>query len=230
MAAEMPGAWESGELAVTYRPIVRLADKQVVGTEAVLRWDHPEHGLLCGEKCLELAEETGLILALGPWLLRTACEKRCDTDLLSVNLSAAQSSDADLVGDVARVLRETGVAPDCLSLGMPVRALLAGKGEAMDNMKLLADNGIRTVAIEFGGTSGDMVCVEDLPLTAVRVAPWLVGREPVPGSPVTHAMLDMASLVHLAGAQVIVDGVSSKEQADWWRAAGADLAQGGLFS
>lgn len=231
MAAEMPGAWESGELAVAYRPIVRLADKEIVGIEAVLRWDHPEHGLLCGEQCLELAEETGLILALGPWLLRTACEKRCDADLpLSVNLTAAQSSDGDLVGDVVRVLRETGVAPDRLSLGMPVRALLADKGEAMDNMRLLAENGIQTVAIEFGGMSGDMVCVEDLPLKAVRVAPWLVNREPVPGSPVTHAMLDMASLVHLAGAQVIVDGINSKEQADWWRAAGADLAQGGLFS
>jgi diguanylate cyclase (GGDEF)-like protein/PAS domain S-box-containing protein len=232
MAAEMPGAWESGELAVTYRPIVRLSDKEVVGTEAVLRWDHPEHGLLCGEKCLELAEETGLILALGPWLLRTACQKlQWDKNLpLSVNLTTAQSSDADLVGDVACVLRETGVAPGRLSLGMPVRALLADKGEAMDNLKLLAENGIQTVAYEFGGMSGDMVCVEDLPLKAVRVARWLVDREPVPGSPVTHAMLDMASLVHFAGAQVIVDGVNSKEQADWWRAAGADLAQGGLFS
>ncbi|MBP2320251.1 diguanylate cyclase (GGDEF)-like protein/PAS domain S-box-containing protein [Kibdelosporangium banguiense] len=232
MAAQMPGAWESGELAVTYRPIIRLIDKEVVGTEALLRWDHPEHGLLCGQTCLELAEETGLILALGPWLLRSACEKlRWDSDLpLSVNLTAAQSSDADLVGDVARVLRETGVAPERLSLGMPVRALLAGRGEAMDNLKLLAENGIQTVAIEFGGTPGDMVCVEDLPLKAIRVARWLVDREPVPGSPVTHAMLDMASLVHLAGAQVIVDGVNSKEQADWWRAAGADLAQGSLFS
>jgi diguanylate cyclase (GGDEF)-like protein/PAS domain S-box-containing protein len=232
MAAEMPGAWENGELTIAYRPIVRLADKEVVGTEAILRWDHPEHGLLCGEKCLRLAEETGLILALGPWLLRTACEKlRWDRDLpLSVNLTEGQSSDADLVGDVVRVLRETGVEPERLSLGIPVRALLADRGEAMDNLKLLAENGIRTVAIEFGGMSGDMVCVEDLPLSAVRVARWLVDREPVPGSPVTHALLDMASLVHLAGAQVIVDGINSEEQADWWRAAGADLAQGGLFS
>jgi EAL domain-containing protein (putative c-di-GMP-specific phosphodiesterase class I) len=149
---------------------------------------------------------------------------------LSVNLTEGQSSDADLVGDVVRVLRETGVEPERLSLGIPVHALLADRGEAMDNLKLLAENGIRTVAIEFGGMSGDMVCVEDLPLSAVRVARWLVDREPVPGSPVTHALLDMASLVHLAGAQVIVDGINSEEQADWWRAAGADLAQGGLFS
>ncbi|MET0233318.1 MAG: EAL domain-containing protein [Kibdelosporangium sp.] len=232
MAAEMPGAWESGELAVIYRPIARLSDKQVVGTEAVLRWDHPEQGVLSGDRCLELAEETGLILALGPWLLRTACDRmRSDRRLpLSVNLTASQSSDADLVGDVARVLRESAVEPGKLSLGMPVRALLAGRGEAMDNLKLLADNGIRTVAYEFGGTSGDMVCVEDLPLQAVRVARWLVDRAPVPGSPVTHSLLDMASLVHLSGAKVIVDGVHSEEQADWWRAAGADFAQGDLFS
>nr|WP_232327957.1 EAL domain-containing protein [Kibdelosporangium sp. MJ126-NF4]CEL15362.1 diguanylate cyclase/phosphodiesterase (GGDEF & EAL domains) with PAS/PAC sensor(s) [Kibdelosporangium sp. MJ126-NF4]CTQ95599.1 diguanylate cyclase/phosphodiesterase (GGDEF & EAL domains) with PAS/PAC sensor(s) [Kibdelosporangium sp. MJ126-NF4] len=232
LAAAMPGAWENGELSVDYRPIVRLTDKEVVGTEAVLRWDHPEYGLVYDNRCLELAEESGLILALGPWLLRTACEQvRWDRAIpLSVNLTAQQSSDGDLVGEVARVLRETGMPPERLWIGMPVQALLADKGEAMDNMKLLADNGVQTVAVDFGGTSGDMVCVEDLPLRAVRVAPWLTAREPVSGSPVTHSLLDMASLVHLSGAQVIVDGVYSEERAQWWRNAGADFAQGALFS
>jgi diguanylate cyclase (GGDEF)-like protein/PAS domain S-box-containing protein len=232
LAAEMPGAWERGELGVTYRPIARLADKQVVGMEAVLRWDHPVHGLVDGDTCLELAEETGLILTLGPWLLQTACEhQRWDHDVsLSVNLTAHQSSDADLVGDVGRVLRQTGVSPEQLWLGMPVAALLAGKGEAMDNLKLLSENGVRPVALDFGAVAGDLACVEDLPLQAVRIARWLVEREPVPGTPVTHALLDVSSLVHLSGAEVIVDGVGSKEQAQWWHAAGADLAQGALYS
>ncbi|WP_260478639.1 bifunctional diguanylate cyclase/phosphodiesterase [Kibdelosporangium aridum] len=232
LAAAMPGAWENGELAVTYRPIVRLTDKEVVGTEATLRWDHPEHGLLCDERCLELAEETGLILALGPWLLRTACEQlRWDKTIpLSVNLTEQQACDGDLVGEVGKVLRDTGMPPERLWLGMPVQALLADKGEAMDNMRLLAENGVKAVAVDFGGTSGDMVCVEDLPLHAVRVAPWLTAREPLPGSPLTHSLLDMASLVHLSGTQVIVDGVISEEKAQWWRNAGADFAQGALFS
>ncbi|WP_237774248.1 putative bifunctional diguanylate cyclase/phosphodiesterase [Actinosynnema sp. ALI-1.44] len=232
LAAAMPGAWENGELSVDYRPIVRLSDKEVVGTEAVLRWDHPEYGLLDDERCLALAEESGLILALGPWLLRTACQRmRWDKTVpLSVNLTAQQSSDGDLVGEIAAVLRETGMPPERLWIGMPVKTLLADKGEAMDNMKLLADNGVQTVAVDFGGTSGDMVCVEDLPLRAVRIAPWLTAREPVSGSPVTHSLLDMSSLVHLSGAQVIVDGVYSEERARWWRNAGADFAQGALFS
>lgn len=231
LAAEMPGAWESGELTVAYRPIVRLSDKQVVGTEAVLRWDHPEHGLVCGDQCLELADETGLILALGPWLLRTACEHlRWDRDLpLSVNLTASQSSDADLVGEVARVLKETAVPPERLWLGMPVDALLAANGEAMDNLRTLAENGIQAVARNFGAVAGDLVCVEDLPLRAVRIARWLVDRDPVPGSPVTHALLELPSLVHLSGVEVIVDGVCTEAQADYWRTAGADLAQGSLF-
>jgi diguanylate cyclase (GGDEF)-like protein/PAS domain S-box-containing protein len=232
LAAEMPGAWESGELAVTYRPIVRLADKDIVGTEAVLRWDHPVHGLVSGDQCLVLAEETGLILSLGPWLLRTACEhlKWGERDLpLSVNLTTSQASDADLVGDVRRVLAETGVAAGRLWLGTPVNALLGGKGEATDNLRVLAENGVQAVALDFGGTAGDLACVEDLPLRAVRVASWLVGRAPVPGSAVTHALLDISNLVHLSGVEVIVDGVTDEEQAAWWRAAGADMAQGVLF-
>ncbi|TCO62649.1 putative bifunctional diguanylate cyclase/phosphodiesterase [Actinocrispum wychmicini] len=231
LAAEMPGAWESGELAVVYRPIVRLSDRAIVGTEAVLRWDHPEHGVVCGDQCLELADETGLILALGPWLLRTACEHlRWGRDLpLSVNLTASQSSDADLVGEVGRVLKETAVSPQRLWLGMPVDALLAANGEAMDNLRTLAENGVQAVARNFGAVAGDLVCVEDLPLRAVRIARWLVDREPVPGSPVTHALLELPSLVHLSGVEMIVDGVTTQAQSDWWRAAGADLAQGSLF-
>ncbi len=231
LAAEMPGAWESGELTVAYRPVVRLSDNEIVGTEAILRWDHPVHGLLCGDRCLELAEETGLILALGPWLLRNACERlRWERDLpLSMNLTASQAADADLVAEVGRVLKETGVAPERLWLGMPVGALM-GHDNATDNLKVLAENGIRAVARDFGGMSGDLVCLEDLPLHAVRVARWLVERKPEPGSPVTHALLDLSSLVHLSGAQVIVDGVTSDEQAEWWRNAGADLAQGPLYS
>ncbi|MET0136356.1 MAG: EAL domain-containing protein [Kibdelosporangium sp.] len=232
LAAEMPGAWESGELVVNYRPIVRLQDKQAAGTEALLHWDHPRLGVVGGERCLELAEETGLILALGPWLLRTACEQlRWERDLpIGVNLTAHQSSDADLVGEVLRALRDTGLPPERLSLGMPVQALLAANGEAMENLKLLAENGVGAVAVDFGAMSGDLVCVEEVRLRAVRVARWLVEREPVPGSPVTHALLDMSSLVHLSGAQVMVDGVRTEEQADWWRAAGADMAQGEFFS
>jgi diguanylate cyclase (GGDEF)-like protein/PAS domain S-box-containing protein len=232
LAAEMPGAWESGELTVAYRSITRLADKEVVGTEVILRWDHPVHGLVCGDRCLRLAEETGLIIALGPWLLRSACEHlRWERDLpLSVSLTANQSSDADLVGEVGRVLKETGVPPERLWLGMPVGALLAGHGEAADNLRVLAENGIQAVATEFGGMAGDLVCVEDLPLRAVRVARWLAERQLVPGSPVTHALLDLASLVHLSGAQVIVDGIRNEEEACWWRNAGADLAQGPLYS
>lgn len=232
LAAEMPGAWESGELTVAYRPIMRLSEDQLVGTEAVLKWDHPEHGLVCGDQVLELADETGLVLSLGPWLLRTACEHlRWERDLpLSVNLTANQASDADLVGEVARVLDDTGVSPDRLWLGMPVDALLAPGGEAMDNLKVLAENGVQAVARNFGAVAGDLVCVEDLPLRAVRIARWLVDREPVPGSPVTHALLELPSLVHLSGTEVIVDGITTQAQADWWRAAGADLGQGPFFA
>jgi diguanylate cyclase (GGDEF)-like protein len=237
LAAEMPGAWETGELGVVYQPLVRLADGEVVGVEAMMNWTHPDLGTLPAGRCLELAENTGLILLLGPWLLRTACEQvrwwhqRFGRDLpLSVNLTANQSSDADLVGEVGRIVKQTGMRPDLLRLGMPVRALLASHGEAMDNLKLLAENGIGAVAVDFGGAPGDLVCVEDLPLRAVRIARWLVERDKPDGSPVARSLAELSRLVHLTGTEVIVDGILTQAQADWWLAVGADTAQGELYA
>jgi diguanylate cyclase (GGDEF)-like protein/PAS domain S-box-containing protein len=238
LAATMPGAWESGEIHVVYRPLVRLADEQVVGIEALLQWEHPDLGSLPHGKCLKLADETGLSLPLGNWLLRTACDEvrewqgRSGHDLqLSVGLTPNQAADPDLVGGIQRTLDETGLRPERLRPGLPVGALLTNHGETLDNVRVLTDIGIQTEVQDFGAV-GDVECLEDLPVHAVRIAPRLVRRQAQRGSGkslVSRSLTNLIEIAHLAGASVIVDGVETAEQASWWQSAGGDVGLGGHF-
>jgi diguanylate cyclase (GGDEF)-like protein/PAS domain S-box-containing protein len=230
LAAEMPGAWENGQISVVYRPVADLSTGQVLGVEALLRWDHPLLGPLAHELCADLAEQTGLILPLGEWLLRTASEQvgwwrqRFDVPLV-VSLTAHQSSDSDLVARVVRAAQD----PASLTIGMPVGAMRTP--ESMDNLRVLADMGVRTVLDDFGTAPDELALIEDLPVRSVRLARRLVDRqaESASDAPLSSGLMTLVPLVQLAGATVLVDGVRGRGQASWWRAAGADLALGDLF-
>jgi diguanylate cyclase (GGDEF)-like protein/PAS domain S-box-containing protein len=231
LAAEMPGAFEMGDIDVSYKPIVRFSDGKVFATEAVVYWNHATLGVISGDRCLGLAEATGFAWTLASLLLDAAFAQLQTTSEthFSVNLTAQQASDPDLAPMVNRLLTETRVAPDRLWLGLPLDALSAAKGNAVDNLTLLAEKGIYTVASNFKAAVSDLVCLTDLPLRAVRVARGLVEREPIPGASITNAILNLPDLVHQSGADVIVDGICTEEQARWWDRAGADFAQGPLW-
>ncbi|MFD9741820.1 putative bifunctional diguanylate cyclase/phosphodiesterase [Umezawaea sp. NPDC059074] len=214
LAVSMPGAWEQGEVTVVYRPVARLADGAVAGVEALLRWDHPGDGVLEHARCADLAEQTGLILPLGEWVMRMASGQAVwwKNVPLVVGLTGLQAGDADLSSRVGRVLRETGLRPGRLTVGMPVRGLRVA--EAVDNFRVLADMGVSMMLDEFG--AGDLALLEELPVTSVRLAP-------------TPFASELAALVHGGGATILVGGVDTEEDAAAWGVAGADLASGDLF-
>ncbi len=216
LAVSMPGAWEQGEVIAVYRPVVRLADGATAGVEALLRWDHPDLGRLTHARCADLAEQTGLILPLGEWLLRSASGQAVwwKNVPLIVGLTAYQAADADLINRVVRVLKETGLRPGRLTIGMSAQALRVP--EAADNFGVLADMGVATMLDGFDGGSADLALVEELPVKSVRLA-----RSPF--------ATELAALVHGSGAAILVGGVDTEEQAASWTAAGADLASGALF-
>lgn len=216
LAVSMPGAWEQGEVVAVYRPVARLSDGATAGVEALLRWDHPDLGPLEHERCADLAEQTGLILPLGEWLLRVASGQAVwwKNVPLVVSLTAFQSTDADLINRVVRVLKETGLRPAQLTIGMPVGALAVP--EAADNFGVLADMGVATMLDGFGGGAEHLALLEELPVKSVRLAPSPFATE-------------LAALVHGSDATILVSGVDTEEQADSWSAAGADLASGDLF-
>ncbi|MFD9704967.1 putative bifunctional diguanylate cyclase/phosphodiesterase [Lentzea sp. NPDC059081] len=227
LAVTMPSAWENGEITVRYRPIVRLADGEVSGVEALLHWDSPEHGVLDHDRCARLAESTGLILPLGEWLLKVASGQsswwrklgQFDRSLV-VRLTPHQSTDADLMTRVVRVLDETGLDPARLALGVPAEVLPLT--DAADNLTTLAGMGVHMGLDDFGLGPLEPAAVSELPAKSVRVATPLVERR----SPYVRALLP---LLREAGVTIAVEGISSAEQVEWWRDAGADFGTGDHF-
>lgn len=220
LAAQLPGALEMGEIFVTQAPVVDLATNSAVRSELVLQWHHKALGVMPHDQCLELAEQTGFSSTLGSILLTATCrELRATPDIpLSVNLTRQQSADMELVSTALRSLDLNRVSHERLWLGMPLDLLSDESGEAADNLRMLADLGIEFIGLDFTGSLRDLACLERFSLRAVRIA-----------AAFTNTTLRVANLVHQAGALLIVDGIATEEQADWWRHAGADLASGPLW-
>jgi diguanylate cyclase (GGDEF)-like protein/PAS domain S-box-containing protein len=235
LATTMPSAWELGEVQLDYRPQVALASGDAVGLEPVLRWDHPRFGPVGHRRCVELAEQTGLMLSLGDWLLHSACawlHRRPELELpLVVELSDGQAVDPDLVGRVLRILAEDGLPPERLRLGIPVHLLGGDRPEPADHLRVLADAGVGVALHGFGGGATDLVHLEDLPVAAVRIGPDVAATQARrSGSLLDNVLTDLVFVAHRAGATVAVDGIDTEEQANWWRDAGADTGLGHQFT
>ncbi|MGH3945701.1 MAG: putative bifunctional diguanylate cyclase/phosphodiesterase [Pseudonocardiaceae bacterium] len=240
LAAEIPGAWECGEIDVQYQPVCRLDSGQIVALQALLRWDRADGTALGHSECLALAERTGLVVSIGGWIVEKACSaqiqvlhSRADgTPLMRVDLTPQLSQDPDLVGVVRGALSASGLRAEQLRVGVPLVALARGRGDVVDNVGVLADLGVEVVLL--GATSGPgyLAYLEDLPVGAVEIATEMVSRiarRPGDDSVVARAVRDAIPLMHSTGATVIVPGVDTPEQAKWWRNAGADTAWGAHF-
>ncbi|MCG8924172.1 diguanylate cyclase domain-containing protein [Lentzea sp. CC55] len=226
LAAVMPGAWENGEIEVVFNPVMRLDGTARVCVEAELNWRHRDAGLVPHEKCVSMAEHTGLMLPLGEWMLRRAAETACEhEEVLAVCLTESLANSPDLVRDVRRVLADTGLPAGRLLLGFPVHVLASQDSEAADNLDLLSDMGIHIGARDFKGSTAEIELVRSLGVTAVRVK----GRCQKPDELVSHVLSDLVGFVHEAGGLVVVDPVEDAEQRDWWASLGADAGVGPVF-
>jgi diguanylate cyclase (GGDEF)-like protein/PAS domain S-box-containing protein len=234
LTAQMPGALELGAITAVCRPMISLADNTIAGFEGVLNWEHQDSGLIPHERCMAMGEQTGLSLPLRDTLLAETCaqvrqwNEEHGTELpLAVDLSSNQSCDPDLVGAVLTTLDKTGLPRHLLRLAMPAEMLLADRGESVDNLNTLADNGISMAVHGFGSAAGDLELLEDLPIRTAGIARRLVDRQRTGSSPLLDRTLtDLISVAHLAGAAVTVSGMETADQAAWWHTAGADLALG----
>jgi len=246
LAAAVPGALETGELRVTYQPVVTLADRRLVGIEAALSWQHPELGVLPNEQCVQAAERTGIVHDVGQWLLRTAAEQAVSWQQqrgggappVVVNLTPSQAQDPDLVARVRAVLDQTGLAPAELELRAPVAAIrtvageLVGEGgaHAEDNMRVLAELGMRTGLYDFGGGIGGLRCLADFSVCTVRIAQPVSQQVAAdPSRILSQAAQALVRMVRAAGVDVIAFPVDSEEQAACWPWIGANWAVGALF-
>ncbi|WP_410632296.1 EAL domain-containing protein [Amycolatopsis sp. cmx-4-83] len=227
LAAGMAGAWENGEIEVCYRTLVSAADGSARGVEARLRWNHPAEGVLAHDTCVRLAAATGLALPLGTWLLRTAAERLLESGSelpLTVELTPQQAADPELVGEIRGVLESTGLAPAAIRPGFPAAALLSDSGDAADNLKVLAEIGVRAELHELG----DATCLTEFPARTVRLASSLVERRTHPL--VEPSLTALIAAAHQTGAEVAVAGVETADQAQWWRDRGVDRLSGPAFT
>lgn len=229
-------AVERGELMLYYQPQVSLKDGRLVGLEALLRWKHPDVGLISPAEFIPVAEDSGLIVPIGRWVLRTACRQVAtwrDAGLgpinVSVNLSVRQTRDPHLLHDILDVLRETGVRPGQLELEITESVLMDNVNVNVDLLTRLRYEGIRLAIDDFGTGYSSMAYLKRFPIDQVKIDRTFVRDIPGNGDDeaITSAIIAMA---HNLGLSVVAEGVETAAQLDFLRGAGCDIMQGYYFA
>ncbi|MFC0003358.1 putative bifunctional diguanylate cyclase/phosphodiesterase [Micromonospora siamensis] len=239
LSAAIPTALERGEFLLDYQPLTSLRDGTVLGMEALVRWRHPQRGLLRPDAFIGLAEETGLIVPLGGWVLAEACREAAGwgdgsgpAPFVSVNLAVQQVRRPGLVDEVRRLLRRTGLPPRRLQLELTESTMMSTAEEPVRALRVLADLGVRIAIDDFGTGYCNLAYLRGLPVTELKVAGEFVTglRAPEPASRTDERILaSLVSLAHALDLTVTAEGVETAEQADRLRAIGCDAAQGWHF-
>jgi diguanylate cyclase (GGDEF)-like protein len=229
-------ALDRGEFRVFYQPAVDLRMGELIGVEALVRWQHPERGLVGPDQFIALTEETGLIVPLGSWVLREACrqwkrweESGTPTPRMSVNLSTRQLGQPDLVDVVADVLEETGMEPGRLSLEITESTVLADTEAALDTLEALKRQGVRISLDDFGTGYSSLALLKRIPVDELKVDRSFVaglGLDPQ-DSPIVSTVVGLAEALGLAA---IAEGVETTAQAQELRRIGCRFAQGFYFA
>jgi EAL domain-containing protein (putative c-di-GMP-specific phosphodiesterase class I) len=241
LSATMPAALERDEFYVDYQPLVRLEDSKVLGVEALVRWQHPEFGRLAPDRFIELAEETGLIVPLGRWVLRRACQQARRwldefgdaTPFVSVNLAVRQSRDPALVSDVKSILEEFSLPPHLLQLELTESAIMGTADEPLEALRQLSGMGVRIAIDDFGTGYSNLAYLKHLPVHELKIAgSFMEGMRAADGAdPVDSKIVStLVSLAHALGLTVTAEGVETPSQAERLRKIGCDAGQGWLFA
>ncbi|MFE9466400.1 putative bifunctional diguanylate cyclase/phosphodiesterase [Streptomyces virginiae] len=244
LSSTLRPAVERGEFALEYQPLVDLESGALRGVEALVRWNHPQFGTLTPNRFIGIAEEDGSIVQLGQWVLRTACrqarrwqiEQPSDMPVfVSVNVAVRQVWDSDLVGDVAEILAETGLAPQLLQLELTESAVMGSAGRPLQALQALSDMGVRIAIDDFGTGYSNLAYLSRLPVSVLKLDGSFVrgfrydeGAHPNPADEtIVEALVQLA---HRLGLTVTAECVETAGQAARLRRVGCDTGQGWLYS
>ncbi len=228
-------AIDRSELVLHYQPIVSMTSGTIVGAEALVRWQHPELGLLPPDRFIPLAEDTGLISPLGEWVLKDACRQASTwaghgaNIELKVNISARQFRDRRLADVVSRLLQEHGLAPARLELEITESAIMGDAESSDDNLGSLKALGVKLSVDDFGTGYSSLSYLRRLPLDTLKIDRTFV-RDLIENGRDQAIARTIVSLGQNLGLRVVAEGVERPDQADLLRVFGCDLAQGYYFS
>ncbi|WP_018385445.1 putative bifunctional diguanylate cyclase/phosphodiesterase [Wenjunlia vitaminophila] len=242
LTTRLPAALEEGEFFLEYQPLVGLDDGRVRRAEALVRWRHPQQGVLGPDRFVELAEQTGLIVPLGYWVLEQACrqarawqlELAEGAPLINVNLSVRQARDPGLVADVARILKETELDASRLHLEITESALIGAEDQALHALRELTAMGIGLALDDFGTGYSNLSYLRRIPVHTLKIDRSFISGLQDPDSP-EHPrdfkiVAGLVSLAHTLDLAVTVEGVETELQAERMRALECETAQGWFFA
>jgi predicted signal transduction protein with EAL and GGDEF domain len=231
LRADLAGALDRGEFSLAYQALVDTKRDRVAGFEALLRWTHPERGAVGPDLFVPIAEETGQIVAIGEWVLRTACAEAMrwpDHISVAVNLSSRQFSAGDLVQLVQDVLAETGLPAARLELEITETVLMRDSHGNMQMLRRLRDLGVRIALDDFGTGFSSLAYLQRFPFSKIKIDRAFISA--LPGNDESLAIVrSVIGLGQSLGLKVTAEGVETRAQLDLVRA-GCDEAQGYYLS
>lgn len=239
MENELRHAIEHGQLVLHYQPIFTVAGEELEGFEALVRWAHPQQGLVMPDRFIPLAEETGLIVPLGQWVVNAACRQLSRWDAyageggcglsMSVNLSCKQFVQHTLVEMISRCLHENAIDPSRLKLEITESAIVHDPTTAADKLRRLKDLGVILAVDDFGTGYSSLSYLRQFPVDILKIdRSFISGREtPKENAEIVRSIIDMA---HSLGLKVTAEGVETQEQFERLQSVRCDRAQGYMFA
>ena len=229
-------ALERDQFSLHYQPKVDIASGQITGVEALLRWVHPEFGMVSPLQFISLAEETGLIVPIGRWVLKEACAQNMAWQRrglrpvsMAVNLSPRQFADEHLLQDIDEALAGSGMSPVLLQLEVTESMVMRNVSRAVRVLDAIRDRGIRVAIDDFGTGYSSMSLMKQLPIDTIKIDRSFVRDLPDDSEDraIAQAIIGMGKAL---GMTVIAEGVETAEQEAFLRSHGCDEIQGFLFS
>lgn len=229
-------ALERNELVLYYQPVMNMPGNRLHSVEALLRWRHPEHKLMAPDKFINLAEETGLIIPIGKWVLRTVCrqikiwqDQGYDVPKVAINLSGRQFRDKELIKDISSILNETKVAAKYISLEITESMLIDNIEKGVETLKCLSEMGIHISIDDFGTGYSSLSYLKRFPINTLKIDRSFV-HDIVTDKNDHTIVTAIIAMAHSLGIDVIAEGIETKEQLRLLIAQKCNHYQGYYFS